>query len=300
MRIDGITPRHRALLALAMLSTGYVAAFWLVYYVTVRTAPGRRFGDSSLRGALLTNRAVAATVDTVLDVVSAASLFGAIALVAAIALVRLDRLAGVAAVGLALAANATTWLLKATLSRPDLGFDEVTPATLNSMPSGHTTAVFSAVAALMLVLPRPWRRLVALTGSAASVAVALATMSAGWHRAGDSIAAFMVVGFWSALAAAVVVALESPREIAPVSSARIELEDMRWAAVTAVGAAIVGTTLALVLDGAPPLQGSVVDAGVALLAAVLLVGGTAVMTVLGIHIAFALPGSRQRRPGNWA
>ena len=139
VRTGSITPRHRALMALGVLSAGYVGAFLLAYHLTVRTTSGRRFGDTSLRGALLTNRAVAGIVDTVLDVVSAASLFLVIAMVAAIALVRLDRLVGLAAVGLAVAANTTTWLLKGTLPRPDLGLEEVTPATLNSMPSGHST-----------------------------------------------------------------------------------------------------------------------------------------------------------------
>jgi len=82
------------------------------------------------------------------------------------------------------------------LTRPDLGLREITPATHNSLPSGHTTAVSSVVVALLVVTPARGRPLVAVTGGAAAVVTALATMSAGWHRAGDSIAAFRVVGAW--------------------------------------------------------------------------------------------------------
>ncbi|WP_432476574.1 phosphatase PAP2 family protein [Nocardioides sp. GXQ0305] len=211
---------------------------------------------------------------------------------AAVALVRLERLVGLAAVGLAVAANATTWLLKATLPRPDLGVEEITPATLNSMPSGHSTAVFSAVAALLFVLPRRWRRPAALTGGAASVLVALATMSAGWHRAGDSMAGFFVVGFWSAFSAGVVVALEPPDRMVAVSATRVELQEMRWPAVAALAAGIVGLTFALSLDAMPSLQTTAAGAGAALVAAALLLGGAVVATLLGILVAFDLAGPR--------
>lgn len=118
-----------------------------------------------------------------------------VAAIALIALVRLRRMAGVTAVGLLVAANASIWLLKTHLpTRPDLGLREITPVTRNSLPSGHTTAVFSVVVALLIVLPGRGRRLIVLAGGAAAVVTALATMSAGWHRAGDSIAAFSWLG----------------------------------------------------------------------------------------------------------
>ncbi|HEY5149444.1 MAG TPA: hypothetical protein VIJ23_06420 [Mycobacterium sp.] len=44
------------------------AGFAAVYALTVRTVPGRQFGDASLRCSLLTRSGVAAAVDTVLGV----------------------------------------------------------------------------------------------------------------------------------------------------------------------------------------------------------------------------------------
>jgi len=169
--------------------------FVLVYVLTVRTTPRRQFGDASLRGALITNSGVVDAVDAILGVVSVATLLGGVAAIALIALVRQRRISGLTAVGLLIAANASTWLLKIhLLTRPDLGLREITPATHNSLPSGHTTAVFSVVVALLVVIPARGRRLVAIIGVAAAAVTALASMSAGWHRAGDSIAAFVSSG----------------------------------------------------------------------------------------------------------
>lgn len=177
--------RRRALDNKAAVTTPGVLAvasaigFVLVYLLTVRTASGRQFGDASLRGALITNSPVVDAVDAVLGVVSTATLLGGLAAIALIALVRMQRVQGVTAVGLLVAANASTWLLKThILTRPDLGLSEIAPATHNSLPSGHTTAVFSVVVALLVVLPARARRPVAITGGAAGVVVSLATMSA--------------------------------------------------------------------------------------------------------------------------
>ena len=99
---------------------------------------------------------------------------GAVAVVAIIALIRLDRIRGLAAIAVLVTANVATRLLKEhLLVRPDLGVDEVGPVTLNSLPSGHATAAFSAVAALLLVLPAAWRGSVALLGGGFATLTAL-------------------------------------------------------------------------------------------------------------------------------
>ena len=187
--------RSDPLVRIVLVGFAFGVGFLLVYYVTVRTIQGRLFGDASLRGALLTRSALADGSDTVLNVVSVASLLGAVALVATVALIRLERVRGLAAIGLLVGANVSTFVLKRyLLERPDLGIREVSPATLNSLPSGHATAVISASAALLFVVPTRWRYPTALAGLVVGTVTALATMSAGWHRAGDSMAAFLMVG----------------------------------------------------------------------------------------------------------
>jgi membrane-associated phospholipid phosphatase len=159
---------REALTWLAGTATVYVVAFLLVYYVSVRTVRGRLVSDASLRGAISTGASVQDTVEGILDIVSVGSLLGAVALVAVIALLRLDRVRGLASIAVLVTANVSTWLLKDHLiARPDLGLDEVAPATLNSLPSGHTTAAFSAVAALLIVL-RPRRACLRRCWAAAS------------------------------------------------------------------------------------------------------------------------------------
>ena len=82
--------------------------FLIVYVVTVRTTPGREFGDATLRGALLTQAGLARAVDGVLGIVSVGTLLAGLTTVVLIALVRLRRVPGLAAAGLLVAANGAT------------------------------------------------------------------------------------------------------------------------------------------------------------------------------------------------
>jgi len=93
-------------------------------------------------------------------------------------------------------ANLTTQLLKAALERPELT-NGVPYYTGNSLPSGHVTFATSAfVAVFLLVAPR-WRSRVALVGMVFAATVGVATFLDGWHRPGDIIAAYLVVGLWT-------------------------------------------------------------------------------------------------------
>ena len=292
MRRPRLPPNRARIFGPVALVVACGVAFVTAYAVTVRTAPGREFGDASLRGALITRSGVAAAVDSVLGVVSIASLLAGIAGVAMVALARLQRVPGGVAVGLVVAANASTWLLKNhLLSRPDLGLSEVTPATHNSLPSGHTTAVFSVAVALLFVVPASWRRLVAIAGGAGSIMMALATLSAGWHRAGDSIAAFALVGAWAGLAALVVTSLDAEgRKAVPRSGP--DLRSPGWlVALTAVsGGGAVCLAVGLVLI--PALRASAVGAVAAFLAGALLIIAAGVAVLIGVQSVLAIAGGR--------
>jgi membrane-associated phospholipid phosphatase len=195
-----------------------------------------------------------------------------------IALLRLAGRAAVVSIGLLAAANVSTWLLKNYLfSRPDLGLREAAPETLNSLPSGHATAAFSAAAALVLVAPVALRRAAAVIGAAVGALVAVATMSAGWHRAGDALAAFCVVGFWSMVAAWLV--LRGNDQVVPG-------ED-RWrppgrtARIALIGLGA-GTAVTVLLALLAHDSTSTPVTVAALLGAVLLVVGGAFAAMLGI------------------
>ncbi|MBI1376577.1 MAG: phosphatase PAP2 family protein [Frankiales bacterium] len=206
-------PWERTAAWLVAVWAGCLAGLVLVYELTVRTVAGRIVGDVALRGADVQVPAFLSGMNTVLDLVTATSIAGAVALVAVVALARDRRDDGLVAVGLLVAANVSSRLLKSfLLSRPDLGLSESAPVTLNSLPSGHTTAAFSAVVALLVVLPRRLRTPVALVGIGFSALAAIATMTSGWHRAGDSLASLLLVASWTAVAGLVLLLRRAPRD----------------------------------------------------------------------------------------
>lgn len=281
-------PYARAPLAqVALIFAGYVVAFGLVYVFSVQTATGRRLADAALRGAISVRPLLSGTVQTILDVVSVASLLGAVAVVAVIALIRLARLEGLMAIGILVGSNLSTWLLKnVLLARPDLGLREIAPATLNSLPSGHTTAVFSSVAALIFVAPRRWRDVTATVGVGYATLTGLATMLAGWHRAADSVAAFLVVGAWTCVAAATI-RIVAPHPPPGADDLRRPLS-VKWLALSALACVSLGTALGVGLVLASLAPGNLVGSLTAFLAGGLLVAGTAsgvtagVLTVLDV------------------
>jgi hypothetical protein len=64
---------------------------------------------------------------------------------------------------------------------------------------------FSVAVALVLVLPVRLRAAAAGFGVVYGSVAALSTLSAGWHRPSDSVAAFLVVGLWATAVGAVLV-----------------------------------------------------------------------------------------------
>ncbi len=282
--------RLRWLLArLALFALALISVFVLVYVLTVRTLEGRLLGDAALRGALLTSSRLSGTTERVLDAVSVASLLATVALIAVIALVRLARMPGLAALTILVGSNVSTLILKNyVLARPDLGANEITPATLNSLPSGHATAAFSAVVALVFVLPREWRLTTAVFGSAYATITGLATMAAGWHRAGDSIAAFLLVGVWGMFAAAVLVGTRASSSPASGSFASGGKRPLRWLEAVTVGCVALGVTLGLALTAVPSLRDTTVGSAVAFMAGGLLIAGTSAAVLIAVLSALDL------------
>jgi hypothetical protein len=219
-------------------------------------------------------------------------------LVATVALVRLERVQGLAAVGLLVGANVSTLVLKTyLLERPDLGIREVAPATLNSLPSGHATAVFSAVAALLFVVPTRWRYPASLAGLLAATATALATMSAGWHRAGDSMAAFLLVGVWTAIAAGAFLIADTG---GAGDRANFEWpESTRWLAAVSASSLTLGLALGIALNAAGPIRDATPGSWLAFLVGCLLITGTGIAVLGGmLHVLDLMdtPRSPRSRP----
>jgi hypothetical protein len=183
-----------------------------LYVLFVRTGLGQRIDDATLDGrASLSARSIN-SADTLLRTVSVASvaiLGGGVVLVA---VMRARFVLAAAAAAVIVGANLTTQVLKPLLSRPDLVRGQPEIEIGNTLPSGHTTVAASIAVAALLVAPRRLRGAVAVVGVLYTVAFGVATLTAGWHRPSDAIAAVCVAVGWGSLAAWVIVVRGAPAQ----------------------------------------------------------------------------------------
>jgi len=174
----------------AVLCLGFVLALHRIF---VASGPGQRLDNSAAEST--TGHTLSGGLgDVFLSGVSLPILLGGVLLAVVIALVRRRPVEAVGVLVLMAGANLTTQVLKhALLDRPDLG---VTLDLANSFPSGHTTAAAGIAAVFVLVTAARWRPLVLLIGGVSAGLAGWATLTNGWHRPSDVVAAFGVVAAW--------------------------------------------------------------------------------------------------------
>ena len=270
---------------------GCAGAVAVVYLVTVRTDIGRLLGDAAFRGADSGGSGRSAAVASALDLVTVTTLLATMVVVATVALIRMRRADGLVALGILVAANASSRLLKSyLLGRPDLGLDEWASSGGNSLPSGHTTAAFSIGVALVVVAPRSWRAPISVGGLVFSSVIAVSTMLAGWHRAGDSLASFFLVGMWACVGGLVLLALGQDAEVpdaAPPTTGHdgwAGRSTSRWMLVVAGSSVVLSvvTGLGIALD--PDARASGAGATVAFASAALaIIAGSAAVSGLDLE-----------------
>jgi len=182
----------------SLVLAGAVGALAAVTVVALHTAAGQRLDDRSM-AALVAERDAELTVLSVLGRVSLGAVLAVSIGCVVLALLRGRARLAAAALVVIVGANVTTQLLKeVVLERSAL--EVIAP---NSLPSGHTTVVASAVGALLLVVPRALRLLVAASGALAITVTGASTVVAGWHRPADIVAALAVCLAWTAAGAIV-------------------------------------------------------------------------------------------------
>lgn len=181
-----------------------VAGLAAVCWVALSTPTGRRLDQRAML-AVLSNRSAGA--DRLVDLLAQLSIGWAGVALAGIVIVALLRgrvRVAFATVVLVIGANVSTQVLKKViLDRPELGLGNGTGAP-NSLPSGHTTVIFSLVLALVLAAPHGLRWLTALVGAVVGAMTGWTTLAAGWHRPSDVVAAMLVAVTWAAFTNAVV------------------------------------------------------------------------------------------------
>ncbi|MDR7085512.1 membrane-associated phospholipid phosphatase [Aeromicrobium panaciterrae] len=189
----------------AAVATAFVSVATLALLVrfALNSDRGQQWDDSAMR-TVIAGRDAQLTLLSVLGYVSIGAILAVALACAVVALLRGQPRIGAAAAVVLVGANLTTQILKeSVLERPDLGL-----GTLNSLPSGHTTVVASAVGAALLVAPGVFRPVVALAGGFATTLTGASTVVAGWHRPADVMAALAISLLWTAVVAA---AIHGPR-----------------------------------------------------------------------------------------
>ena len=198
---------------LFLLTIAHVVGLVAVWWFFLRTEHGQLLDAMALYGNFIGQNEVEGIVERVLNGMSVASLALATAVIGFIALIRGRIALALVAILLIGGANLTTQVLKYGLARPDFGADPERVYAGNSLPSGHTTIAASVVVALVLVLPPRARGIAGLIGACYTALAGVATLSAGWHRPSDAVAAMLVVGGWAAVAGMVLVAVRRDNDV---------------------------------------------------------------------------------------
>ena len=195
--------RSRLSLLLAVVA-GSMVVFMGNYIFFVRTTLGQELDNAALVGAEHETQGVITEAWDLLDIISVASLALACVVIGMVALLRKRVALAFAALATIAVANVATQLLKrAILERPDL----IGAGDVNSLPSGHATVATTVAVGLVMVTAPRWRLAVALVTVVFPIGVAVAVVTASWHRPSDSIASFCVVLGVAAASLAAVVAV---------------------------------------------------------------------------------------------
>lgn len=171
-----------------------ILVFVALYLFFVRTHEGQVVDQLAYDGAEYGRRSVTPLTQGLLDALPTVSAVVGLVLTIVVAAVRRNGKTLVVAVGVGVAAIATTQLLKyGVLSRPDFGVDGYAS---NSFPSGHTTVAAASALAIFLVSSPRTRSMVGIWGTVFAVVAGVSTLADQWHRPSDVIAALLVVAFW--------------------------------------------------------------------------------------------------------
>ncbi|MDX6212287.1 MAG: hypothetical protein QOF82_1374, partial [Frankiales bacterium] len=192
-------------------AAGCVVLLVALDLIFVHTTHGQWVDDASLRGTSIGRRRISDPVNSILDVVSVTALGLATIAVGVIGYLRRRPILALLTMVLVVGSNITTEAVKhLVFTRPHL--DPADPLAFNTLPSGHTTVALSVGVGFALVAPARLRMLLAVVGALYGAATGVATMSAGWHRPSDAVAACLVVGAWTALTGAIATARRHVRD----------------------------------------------------------------------------------------
>jgi membrane-associated phospholipid phosphatase len=229
---------------LALLWMVNVGLFLVLQYASVRTISGQMLDTVALDGNSLGRRTVDGPLDVALNAVSVVSLVLVLVVIGAVAAVRRRYSLAIMSATVVVGSSLTTYVLKSQLiTRPEFGVDPARSGAGNSFPSGHTTAAAAFAIGLTLVLPPAARGIASVIGATYAAVVGIATLSSGWHRPSDVVAAYLIAGGWAAYAGLLLVLVQ--RSSAVVTSA--DRAGWSLAAALAAGAVLTMAGLAVLV-----------------------------------------------------
>lgn len=194
-QIDPLTvrPRVSSCVLAVVLALICLAAAAGVYWFGVHTLQGQNFDEivwQNLEGAVpswivVVSRALSyrATIPII------SLLIALLALVVVVVRKRWWLLGQVAVFGIV--AYGASWL-KRLLPRPMI--TRIASSHSNTAPSGHALLAIACVLALLVVVPRVWRALVAVLGGAYGILAAVSLVVCRWHRPSDVLMSLLIGG----------------------------------------------------------------------------------------------------------
>ena len=199
-RLDplAVHPRLSSRILCVVFGLLLLAASAGVWWLGVRTANGQNFDDevwTLLDGSLPSWLRAMVHMLTASSTIIIISVALAVVGVAVAAIRRRWWLLGQLVVFTALCYGSE--LLKGVLPRPYLQNIDSSPN--NTAPSGHTILAAAAAVVLVCAVPRAWRAVCALVGSAYALLTALSLVAAQWHRPTDVVMSLLIVGGWALL-----------------------------------------------------------------------------------------------------
>ena len=206
----------------------------------------------------------------------------------AMALIRRRPRVAMMVLGILLAANETTQLLKPLLAAPrDYVYWD--PIGTASWPSGHATAAMSLALCTVIAAPARRRPAVAAAMTAFAIAVCYSFLELGWHYPSDVFGGFLVAATWTLLGVAGLTLYEArhpsptgPDPLRPRHAAVTVSEALMPAVTILLGAAVLVVLIVLahphqVIDYARAHETFVIGAGLIGVMGLLLSSGLTLM-----------------------
>jgi membrane-associated phospholipid phosphatase len=165
----------------------------LVYIIAARTSTGQRFEDWVLTGVGNTDGGrVGRTATLALTSVNEIGVTAAIVVVLGVGLWRRRPVLALVGAGVVVGSVAVTELVRHIATRPIL-LDSGYRREDQSFPSGHTAIAMAVMCAVVLVVPYRMRGWTLLLSSVGATGIAVATVSADWHRPSDTLGSDLIV-----------------------------------------------------------------------------------------------------------